>query len=191
MQMRERIGRNLACHMLLILALAIWVNGDICLAEIHDTETGAFIVEHELTLPGSPAEIYDAVTGDISGWWDHTVSSDPIKLIIEAKPGGGFWEIFDESGDGVRHAVVTGAQRGKFLRFEGPLGLAGNALHMVTTYTFEPASDDSTHLKLSVHGQGELQAGWSEAVDRTWRHFLFERFQPFVVGERASQGDRH
>lgn len=74
-----------------------------------------FSFTQQLTLPGSPTEIYDAVTGDISGWWDHSFSDKPYKLYIEAKPGGGFYEIFNESGDGVKHATVTFADRGKRL----------------------------------------------------------------------------
>ncbi len=149
-------------------------------AEHREVPTGAFVVEHELELPGTPESIYDAITGDISGWWDHSFSEKPARFYIEAKPGGGFYEIFDESGDGVRHAEVIFAQRGKLLRFEGPLGLTGNAIHMVMTYTFEPVGEDSTRLKLSTHAAGEMQEGWAAAVDRAWRHFLFERFKPYV-----------
>ena len=74
---------------------------------------GVFSFEQQLTLPGTPNEIYDAITGDISGWWDHSFSEKPYKLYIEPKPGGGFYEIFNESGDGVKHATVTVADRGR------------------------------------------------------------------------------
>ena len=137
-------------------------------------------MEQEIVLPGSPAAVYDAVTGDISAWWDHSFSEHPNRLYIVARPGGGFWEIFDADGNGVRHAVVTAADRGKLLRFEGPLGLAGHALHMVTTYTLEPAGSDSTRLKVSVHAAGELQEGWPATVDAVWKHFLVERLQPYL-----------
>ncbi len=141
---------------------------------------GGFTVKQSVVLPGSPETIYDAATGDISGWWDHSFSGKPLRFYIEAKPGGGFYEIFDESGDGVRHATVTWAQRGKALRFEGPLGFAGNALTLVTTYTFEPAGADSTRLTVSAHGAGEVREGWAEAVDGVWHHFLIERFKPYI-----------
>lgn len=148
-------------------------------AGVREIELGGFAVEHELVLPGSPETIYDAITGDVSGWWDHTFSESPRRLYMEAKPGGGFYEIFDEAGNGVQHATVTFAERGKRLRFEGPLGFSGHALRMVHTYEFE-AAGDSTRLKLSVHGAGELQDGWAEAVDGVWHHFLVERFKPYV-----------
>ena len=141
---------------------------------------GVFSFEHKLLLPGTPEIIYDAITGDISGWWDHSFSESPYKFYVEAKPGGGFYEIFDESGDGVLHATVTAAQRGKLLRFVGPLGLAGTAINLVCTYNFKAAGADSTELSLSVHGSGEMKEGTPELVDKVWQHFLFERFKPYI-----------
>ena len=41
---------------------------------------GAFSFEHKLTLPVRPEIIYDAITGDISGWWDHSFSGSPKKF---------------------------------------------------------------------------------------------------------------
>jgi hypothetical protein len=149
-------------------------------AEYREFKVGGFVVEHELVLPGAPETIYDAITGDISGWWDHSFSESPKELYIEAKPGGGFWEIFDDSGDGVRHATVIFAQRGKYLRFQGPLGLSGRAILMVHTYEFTHAGTDSTRLKVSVHASGEIEGNLAETVDKVWWHFLVERFKPYV-----------
>lgn len=140
----------------------------------------SFQFEHQLTLPGDPAEIYDAISGDISGWWDHSFSDNPYKLYIEAKPGGGFYEIFDKSGDGALHATVILAQRGKILRFEGPLGLSGRAINLVCTYNFQDAEGDSTILKLEVSMSGEADESVCETVKQVWHHFLFDRFQPYI-----------
>ncbi len=157
-------------------------------AESAPISVGGFTVRHAVVLPGSPETIFDAATGDISGWWDHSFSDAPARFYIEAKPGGGFFEIFNASGDGVRHATVTMAERGKGLRYEGPLGLAGNAITMVTTYSFEPAGADSTRFSVSVHAAGEIHEGWEQAVDATWHHFLVERFQPYIeAGKHLSR----
>jgi hypothetical protein len=141
---------------------------------------GVFSFSHELVLPGAPEVIYDAATGDISGWWDHSFSGSPYKLYIEAKPGGGFYEIFNESGDGVLHATVTAAERGKLLRFVGPLGLAGNAIDVVCTYTFAPVGEDSTKFFLDVHAAGELHPEWPALVERVWLHFMDDQFKPYI-----------
>jgi hypothetical protein len=139
-----------------------------------------FSFEQQLTLPGTTTQIYDAMTGDISGWWDHSFSEKPYKLYIEAIPGGGFYEIFDAGGDGVKHATVIYSERGKMLRFDGPLGLSGKAIQMVTTYEFTSAGSDSTTVKVSVHGSGEVEEGLPAKVASVWHHFLFERLKPFI-----------
>lgn len=149
---------------------------------VRPSDTGAFVIERSVTLPGTTGEIWRVVTGDISAWWDHHVSEDPHRFYIEPKPGGCFCEIFDESGDGVAHATVTLARRPTTLRFVGPLGLMGNALHMVTTYRLE-SRGDSTRLQVEIHGSGEVREGWPEAVDGAWTHFLEERLEPYVEGD--------
>jgi len=149
-------------------------------AATKELKYGSFAVEHQLTLPGSPEIIYDAISGDISGWWDHSFSEKPYKFYIEAKPGGGFFEIYDASGDGVKHATVIVADRGKLLRFDGPLGLSGAALQLVTSYKFSAVGNDSTSLELSVHGSGELQEGLPKIIENVWSHFMFERFKPYI-----------
>jgi hypothetical protein len=139
-----------------------------------------FSFDKQVTLPGTPEVIFDAVTGDISGWWDHSFSEHPKKFFIEPKPGGGFWEIFDDEGNGVLHATVIYADRGKILRFDGPLGLSGKAIQVVTTYVFESVGSDSTLFKVSVHAAGEVDEGVPEIVESVWNHFIFERLELYI-----------
>jgi len=139
-----------------------------------------FIFNKEITLPGTPEQIFDAATGDISGWWDHSFSDNPKKFFIEAKPGGGFWEIFDDEGNGVLHATVIYSKRPEMIRFDGPLGLSGRAVQIVITYEFSEAGKDSTLMKLSVHGSCEIEEGMPTIVENVWQHFIFERFKTYV-----------
>jgi hypothetical protein len=150
------------------------------LADVKEQKYGCFEISHELTLPVLPETIYDAISGDISEWWDHSFASSPYRFYIEAKPGGGFYELFDDNGNGVLHATVIVANRGKMLRFEGPLGLSGRAVKMVHTYTFDRIGRDSTLLKLSVHISGEIDENLAATVEQVWYHFLFEQFKPYV-----------
>ena len=166
------LGSILVAATFLVISEAVATNKEL--------EAGAFAIEHSLVLPGSPEVIYDAITGDISGWWDHSFSGKPAKFFIEAKPGGGFWEIFDASGDGVKHGEVIFAQRGKLLRFVGPLGLSGHAIQMVCTYAFQASGSDSTRLDFTANVAGEFDPSWPAAVDGVWHHFLVERFKPYI-----------
>lgn len=138
-----------------------------------------FAFEHQVMVPGKPEAIYDAFTGDVSGWWDHTFSESPKALVIEPRVGGGFYERFDGRDNGVKHADVTWAQRGKRLRLVGPLGFAGTAVQLVSTLDFE-AAGDSTRIKLACQGSGNLQPGWAESCETVWHHFLVERFKPYI-----------
>jgi len=53
---------------------------------------------------------------------------------------------------------------------------------LVTTYEFTAAGSDSTTLKLTVHGAGEVEEGLPATVESVWHHFLFDRFKPYVEG---------
>ena len=165
---------------LILLSLTLIILPLIGMAQVAEIDSKVFKFEFEQNFPGQPDVIFDAATGDISGWWDHTFAENPIRLVIEPKPGGNFYEIFNEQGDGVVHATVTGAQRGKFLRMEGPLGLAGRATHMVSTYHFSELTSDSTKLKLEVHMAGEIDQKLAEVVQNVWRHFIVEQFTPYI-----------
>lgn len=167
-----------------LAALALIASG--AQAKIIKSGDNGFLIEHRIVLPLAPEEAYDVMTGDISGWWDHTFSEEPVALYIEARPGGCFCEIFDNSGNGAQHAVVTYAERGKTLRMAGPLGLMGNAFTMSMTFTFE-AHGDGTSITLRAAAWGAMEKGWDEAIDGVWQHFLHEALVPFVTSGRYKE----
>jgi hypothetical protein len=173
--MHTRTAMTVITVLLLILLLP-----GTALGKVVKSGLNSFIIKQEVILPDTPEAIYDATTGDISGWWDHHFSEKPLRFYIEAKPGGGFYEIFDESGDGVLHGTVTWAKRGKSLRFTGPLGLAGNAVTAVWTLTYEPHGEKGTKLTLDGRMSGALEEGWAEVVDSVWKHFLVDQLKPYV-----------
>lgn len=152
-------------------------------AAVETAPTGGWTITHAVMLPGSPERAYDAATGDLAPWWDHTFRANPLRFYLEPWAGGGFYEIWNEDGEGVRHATVTWAERGKRLRFEGPLGLAGHALVLVTTWDFA-AKGDSTELRCTASLAGAVPSGYEKAVDGVWHHFLVERLKPYVESGR-------
>ena len=134
--------RQLAATFLLAASVLLSALLPTLQAETKEIKTAAFQIQQEVVIAAKPESVYDAATGDISGWWDHHMSEHPKKLYIEAKPGGCFCEIFDDAGNGAQHAVVIYADRGKMLRFTGPLGFSGMAIDSVTTYEFLPDPAD-------------------------------------------------
>jgi len=165
----------------LLVVLALSCAASPVAAKTNTLPYGAFSFDLPVMLPGTPEEIFDAATGDISGWWDHTFSPHPKSLVLEPKVGGAFLEVFDDHGNGARHAEVIYCERPKAIRFEGPLGLSGNAIQMVFTYTFEAVGADSTRMTLSAQAAGHVDPAWGSIVESVWRHFLIERFKPYIV----------
>ncbi len=147
---------------------------------------GAFAFQDSVSVPLDAVGAFDRFV-DVNAWWDHRFSESPVRFAIDPRPGGGFLEIFDESGDGVLHATVLFVKRGELLRMEGPLGLSGFALHMVHTLTFRPQGG-STLVHLDVRGSGELEEAWPRAIRSVWHHFLWERFKPFAEGKLGEPG---
>jgi hypothetical protein len=171
-------------RILAIIALLAFSATGRAAAQPQTLAISGFAIEQSVTVPGTPVEAFDAITGDISGWWDHHYSQTPLRLYIEPVAGGCFCEVFDSAGGGARHATVIYARRGEALRFEGPLGLGGNAIMMVHTYEFTPVAD-STRVTVKVRAFGEIQEGWPAAVNGVWQHFLAERFKPWYERRRA------
>lgn len=174
---------KLSLSILLLLTLSVG-----CSRGTKEGQAGTFQFEMNFDYPGDPGFVYDHLTGDISAWWDHSFSQHPYKLYIEPKPGGGFYEIFDESGDGARHASVILARRGEMLRMEGPLGLSGTALTLICTYSLQSSGEDGTLLTLQVNGSGEFAKETPEVVRQVWEHFLWEQFRPYIA-EKYEQRD--
>jgi len=156
--------------------------------EIPQEQRGAFILTQTVMVPGTTEAAFDAFTGDVTPWWDHSFSGAPARMYIEPWPGGGFYEWFDDEGrNGVKHATVIFAKRGEMLRLDGPLGLSGRAVDFVTSLGFE-AVEDSTRLTVTVHCSGEIDAQLANLVDGVWWHFIGERFKPWY--EAGAEGKK-
>jgi len=167
--------------MIAVLAFGFGING-LAFAEEDTVETFepmGFAAKQNVLLPLTPEEAFDVMTGDVLPWWDHHMSEEPVAMVIEPKPGGHFYELFNENGDGVIHATVTYVERGKKLRLEGPLGLAGRALQLVSTIDF--AQDEGgTLVTVTVTMSGQITEDWAQAVENVWYHFLVEQLKPYV-----------
>jgi hypothetical protein len=165
-------------HGISLISLVI-LGATVLHAELKKHPVDGYTSTLEVTLPGSPEVIYDAMTGEIGGWWDHHFSESPKSFRIEPKPGGGFYEIFDDAGNGVLHGTVIYADRGKRLTFRGPLGFNGRAVDLVATWTYE-AAGDSTTLSVKVEFTGQVTEDNAAAIDGVWHHFIIEGLKPYV-----------
>lgn len=42
-------------------------------------------------------------------------------------------------------------------------------------------------MKVSVHGSGEMEEGLPAIVEKVWEHFIFERFQPYIIADKNNK----
>ena len=172
-------ARPLVLGLLALGVLALFGSAPRAVPATADFEPRGFSFELEATVPVPPDEAFDAFTGDVSAWWDHAFSDEPARMFIEPTPGGGFYEMFDET-NGVLHATVTFAQRGKRLVFKGPLGFHGAAFEMVHSFEFTAEGEDKTRIRATINGLGQVAESEVPVVRAVWNHFLIEQFVPYV-----------
>lgn len=165
-----------------IYTLMAVVGAAIARAEVTEQSEYSFSVVQTVEIGAAPDEVWSAFTGDISGWWDHSFSGQPAKFFIEPTPGGGFIELFDDAGNGVKHGTVIYVQRPTKINFEGPLPFNGMAVNMVHQVIFTAREDGRTEVKVTVNAFGKIDPTWADAVNGVWAHFLGERLKPFVEG---------
>lgn len=177
---------TLAPVVAILLAALVWPAA--ALAEItRPVVLGGFEVHHEVTVPGTPEEVFDAFAAEIGVWWDQRYRDDSKAVAFELRLGGGFYEVYDDAGNGARHATIDYLERGKRIRFTGPMGFSGYAVEMVHTVDFNAGgSAGTTRVDLTVRGAGQMDPDWPAAVDRTWHHLLIERFKLYVEAKQAA-----
>jgi hypothetical protein len=166
--------------MLLRISLVL-LFASLAFAQVTPFTPQGFTITQEVSYSVTPDTLFDLMTGDILPWWDHHFSDKPLALFIEPKAGGGFFEIFDNQAHGAKHATVILADRGKTLRFDGPLGLSGSAVQSVTSWQYE-AAPGGTKLMLTVNLSGQIDKDQADLVAKVWNHFLVERLKPYVEG---------
>jgi uncharacterized protein YndB with AHSA1/START domain len=128
------------------------------------------------------AKVFEAATGDVSPWWDHSFSLQPSELVIEPVFGGRFYERFEDgSQDGALHARVIYVDAPAQLRLNGPLGLSGRALDLVSSWSLEEVHDGTaTRFTVDLAMTGEVDADLAQVVTNVWIHFIDGRLKPYV-----------
>ena len=140
----------------------------------------------ETVIDAPRATVFEAATGDVSGWWDHSFSTAPAELVIEPEFGGRFYERFTEGApDGALHARVIYVSAPTALRMEGPFGLSGRAVSKVVSWTLEEADGASgpgtaTRFTVDVAMSGEIDGDLAGIVGQVWTHFIEARLKPYV-----------
>ncbi|WP_019960867.1 SRPBCC family protein [Woodsholea maritima] len=164
----------------MMLALGLAMSGPDYALESVPVEgyRSAFTVE----IAAPIEEVFEAATGDVTAWWDHSFATDPAQIVIEAHPGGHFYEVFEAGKtDGAIHADVIYVQRPTLLRLHGPLGLSGRSYDLVSTWQLAPGqSDGVTQFTVNLSMHGEINEDTAGVVTQVWHHFIAERLKVYV-----------
>jgi len=141
-----------------------------------------FVATLTVPIEAPVAEVFDAATGDVTGWWDHSFWPDPAEMVIEPRFDGRFYERFEAGSDnGTLHARVIFVNAPTELRLHGPLGLSGRSVDLVSSWRLEAADDGAaTDFTVELHMSGEIDAELAGVVRGVWQHFIAARLKPYV-----------
>lgn len=147
---------------------------------------GSFRVEQEVTIQGTPARVFDALTKEVSAWWGmpHMYSEKSARdIVLEPRVGGRLYEDWGD-GEGVLYATVSIARRPEWIRLSGPIGIGG-AVAGVVDIKLSPRGQE-TVVRLSHRVVGEVTEETESSYDQGWKSLLRERLKPYVErGERT------
>jgi DNA-binding transcriptional ArsR family regulator len=130
----------------------------------------------DVTIEGTPAAVFSALTDDPGGWWGHPfLRQQAIGLTLEPRIGGLLLERWEQGGALV--AAVTGWQEARHLQLTGPfhLGVA------VAVATFDLAPTESgTLLKFTFRAVGDIDPELAEAMSKGLSELVSERLKALV-----------
>ena len=79
--------------------------------------------------------------------------------------------------------ISAQANAPKELHFTGPLGFGSQNVNLSMSHRLRfDAVDGGTRVRVDVHGVGEAPDGIEGVIGAVWKHFLTDRFKPYVEG---------
>jgi DNA-binding transcriptional ArsR family regulator len=153
-----------------------------------DVERPAIDVALDVTIAGTPKQVFAALTEDIGGWWGQpALDSRALSLSLDATLGGQFVEHWGNGGQVI--ATLTGLSAGNHLTMTGPfhLGLAVG----VATFDLEEVAD-GTLLRFGFQAFGVIDPARAEGFGSGWKELVGTRLKALVeTGTRMGiDGDR-
>ncbi|WP_300530320.1 SRPBCC domain-containing protein [Maricaulis sp.] len=150
-------------------------------AALNAFEVQGFRTQIVVEIDAARQDVWDAATGDISPWWDHSFALEPAELYIEPVAGGMFYEVIEDGADdGAVHATVIYVQAPQSLRLHGPLGLSGRSYDLVSSWTLTEAESGGTTFTVDLSMHGEIDAELAGVVRNVWVHFIDNRLKTYM-----------
>jgi DNA-binding transcriptional ArsR family regulator/uncharacterized protein YndB with AHSA1/START domain len=160
-----------------------WAAGLLRLQRAVEAEAGrvnqselAIDLALDVTIAGTPAAVFSALTGDPGGWWGHPfLRPQATGLMLEPRIGGLLLERWEEGGAVV--AAVTGWQDDRHLELTGPFHL-GVAVG-VATFDLAP-TDSGTLLQFSFRAVGAVDPELADAMSKGFTELVSTRLKALV-----------
>lgn len=138
-------------------------------AEVKSASPNGFVIEHQVTTPVPPTQLYRAI-GQVRGWWNpaHSYSGKAENLTLELRPGGCFCETLP-GGGGIEHLRTAYVDPGKRVVLTGALGpMLYLGVSGVMDLQIE-AVDQGSRVKMTYRAAGFAEGGADKlapAVDK-------------------------
>ena len=142
-----------------------------------EVERPVIDVALDVTIAGTPKQVFAALTEDIGGWWGYpAVDSRALSLSLDASLGGQFVEHWDDDGGQVI-ATVTGLSADNHLTMTGPFhfGLAVG----VAAFDLEEIAD-GTLLRFAFRAFGVIDPEKAEGMGSGWNELIATRLKALV-----------
>jgi DNA-binding transcriptional ArsR family regulator/uncharacterized protein YndB with AHSA1/START domain len=141
-----------------------------------DMERPAIDVALDVTIAGTPQQVFAALTDDIGGWWGYpALDSRALSVALDASLGGHFVEHWDDGGQVI--ATVTGLSADDHLTMTGPFHL-GVAVGVATFDLQEIA--DGTLLHFAFRAFGVIDPAKVEGMGSGWKELVATRLKALV-----------
>jgi hypothetical protein len=134
-------------------------------------------VSFQLFLDAVPWRVFDAITINVSAWWGrpHLRSDDATNLVIEAQPGGRFFEEWGHR-QGALRGVVTAIKQNERLELGGPI--VDGAHQALLRFGLEPREGGTL---LTARAEGIEACVLDDLVRRRLRAFVEEGIRSGVT----------
>ncbi len=145
------------------------------------------IVEQEIRIAGSPAQVYSAMTTEMGLWWDREFvmgGAATTDMVLEAHPGGRWMEVWGE-GEGFIWGMVQRARKDKGLTILVPEGVIWSGPGSITI-DLEAVEGSETLVKIRhVSTQEYSEEDGHSGYVYGWTKLYGENLKKYVeTGER-------
>lgn len=148
---------------------------------------GYFEIRHEIHYGSTAAQLFSALTGDLSPWWGapYLVRANSTGMRLDAQLGGLMYESWP--GGGALWGEVNELTANEMIELQGPLGFSFPTRCKLRIELYE--HQHGTRLRFLLQIYGNISAEQHMEFDDAWLELLADRLKTYVErGEKRGIG---